>query len=161
MKDSFNPLTVIETISHFNDWSYALLCETEAVVIVPVEKREYEIHFIWQQETSYLHLICLSEVELQDKEPSLSFLHFLMMANQKIWVGSLSLLENNIVAYRHVLHLKETSYSDLESLVDEIMAIAVETSETYMPGLQQTLKAENTFSAAEIDLLSLDVEGCA
>ena len=159
MQDSLNPLTVIEAVAHFNDWTFSKLCDNEAVVVIPTSNFTYEVHFIWQQEAAYLHIISFSDLEIKGK-PTADFLHLLMLANQKMWVGSFNVLENNIVAYRHVLHLKEMGYNDLESLIDEVIVIAVEESESYFPGFMQVLQ-EGNLSSADLNLLSLEVEGCA
>ena len=154
-----NPLTVIEAIADYNDWDYTQLSNTEVAVLISEVSPSHEIHFIWQQEISYLHLICLSDLEVP-KNMSHDFLHLLMLVNQKIWVGSFSVLENNIVAYRHLLHLKGLAYNDFESLLNEVISIALDESESFFPGFEKVLQ-NGSLSFEDLNLLSVGVEGSA
>lgn len=159
MQDALNPLTVIEAVADYNDWQCSWLSEAEVVVMVPATSIIYEIHFIWQKETNYLHLICFNDLEIADHS-NLDFLRLLMLANQKLWIGSFGVLENNIVAYRHLLHLKEWGYNDFESLIDEVIGIALDESESFFPSFEKVLQ-NGPLSSAELNLLSLGVEGSA
>lgn len=159
MKDALNPLTVIEAVADYNDWHFSSLSDAEVVVVVPGTSLNYEIHFIWQKETGYLHLICFNDLEVVDHS-NLDFLRLLMLTNQKLWIGSFGVLENNIVAYRHLLHLKEWGYNDFESLIDEVIGIAIDESESFFPSFEKVLQ-NGTLSSAELNLLSLGVEGSA
>lgn len=159
MQDALNPLTVIEAVGDYNDWQCSWLSESEVVLMVPGTSLVYEIHFIWQKETNYLHLICFSDLEISDHS-NLDFLRLLMLANQKLWIGSFGVLENNIVAYRHMLHLKEWGYNDFESLIDDVIGIAIDESESFFPSFEKVLQNE-PLSSAELDLLSSGVEGSA
>ena len=159
MQDALNPLTVIEAVADYNDWQCSFLSDTEVVVIVTSISISYEIHFIWQKEMHHLHLICFTDLEIEGN-PNLDFLRLLMLANQKLWIGSFGVLENNIVAYRHVLHLKERGYNDFESLLDEVIGIALDESESFFPGFEKVLQNE-TLSSDDVNLLSLGIEGRA
>ena len=159
MQDALNPLIVIEAVADFNDWQCSKLSETEIVIIIPGASLTYEIHFIWQKETNYLHLICFSDLEFTDHS-NFDFLRLLMLANQKLWIGSFGILENNIVAYRHLLHLKEWGYNDFESLIDEVIAVAMDESESFFPSFEKVLQ-NGSLSSEELNLLSLGVEGSA
>lgn len=154
-----NPLMVIEAVADYNEWEYSQLSDTEVAVVISGLPISYEIHFIWQKEINHLHLICFSDLEVP-KNISADFLHLLMLVNQKIWVGSFGVLENNIVAYRHVLHLKGLGYNDFESLVDEVVGIALDESESFFPGFEKVLQ-NGSLSSEDLNLLSAGVEGSA
>lgn len=159
MEKALKPLTVIEAVADYNDWECSLLSDTEVAVVISGLTISYEVHFIWQKETNHLHLICFSDLEAP-ANPSVDFLRLLMLVNQKLWVGSFSVLENNILAYRHVLHLKGLGYNDFESLIDEVVGIALDESESYFPGFEKVLQNGN-LSFDDLNLLSAGVEGSA
>lgn len=159
MENALNPLTVIEAVADYNDWEHSLLSDTEAAIVISGLSISYEIHFIWQKETSHLHLICFSDLEAPTN-PTIDFLRLLMLVNQKLWVGAFSVLENNIVAYRHVLHLKGLGYNDFETLIDEVVGIALDESESFFPGFEKVLQ-NGSLSSDDLDLLSAGVEGSA
>lgn len=159
MQDTLNPLTAIEAVADYHEWECSLLSETEIAIIIPAGNISYEIHFIWQQEMQHLYLVCFTDLEVEDSH-SLDFLHLLMLTNQKLWIGSFGVLENNMLAYRHMLHLKEWGYNDFESLIDEAVSIAIEESESFFPGFEKVLLSE-TMSTEDLNLLSLGVEGSA
>lgn len=160
MKNTFkNPLTVIEAVADYNDWECSLLSDTEVAVVISGLSISYEIHFIWQKETNHLHLICFSDFEAPKSADS-DFLHLLMLVNQKIWVGSFSVLENYIIAYRHVVHLNGLGSNDFESLIDEVVGIALDESESYFPAFEKVLQ-NGSLSSDDLNLLSAGVEGSA
>lgn len=154
-----NPLTVIEAVADYNDWECSRLSDTEVAVVVSGLSVAYEIHFIWQKEIDHLHLICCSDLEIP-ANVGIDFLRLLMLVNQKVWVGAFGVLENNIVAYRHVVHLKGLRYNDFEFLVDEVMGIALDESESFFPGFEKVLQNGN-LSFEDLNLLSVGVEGSA
>ncbi|WP_032112342.1 YbjN domain-containing protein [Candidatus Paracaedibacter symbiosus] len=159
MQDALNPLMIIEAVADYNDWECNWLSDTEVAIVIPSLSISYEVHFIWEKEGGHLHLICFSNLEAE-KNSSVDFLRLLMLANQKLWIGSFSVLENNIIAYRHVLHIKGVGANDFEALVDEAISIAIEESDSFFPGFEKVLQHGN-LSSDDLDLLSLGVEGSA
>lgn len=159
MQNALNPLAIIEVVADYNDWECNRLSDTELAIIIPQPSASYEIHFIWHQEMGHLHLICLSDLEL-GSNGNTDLLRLLMLVNQKIWIGSFCVLDNNVIAYRHVLHLTGLGASDFELVLDEVVSIAVEESESFFPVFEKVMH-HGGISPDDLDLLSAGVEGSA
>lgn len=159
MQDILPPLLVVENLAEINEWHCNWLSDDEVAVIIPGYSQLYEIHFVWQEDLHCLHLVCFSELEVNEKV-SYDFLKLLMLANQKVNIGTFTVLENNILAYRHVLHVSLENLGELDFLLQEVLAIAIEESDSFFPGFEKILE-NGTLSQDDLALLSLEVEGSA
>ena len=147
LDSSSNPITVVEEIAAFNDWTFERSGADEVTILSKGRWSDYEVAFTWMAEIEALHLACAFDMKIPEARRA-DVQRLIAMINEQMWVGHFDLwTSSGLIMYRQALVLPNGMVAS-ESQCETMFASAVETCERYFPAFQFVVWAGKTAAEA-------------
>lgn len=149
-----NPITVIEEIAAFNDWTFERSGADEVTILTKGAWTDYELSFTWMSEIEALHLACAFDMKIPDGRKA-EVQRLIASINEQMWVGHFDLwASSGLVMYRQALMLPNGIVAS-EAQCEAMFAAALQACERYYPAYQFVVwagkSAPEAMSAALFD----------
>ncbi|UTD27716.1 YbjN domain-containing protein [Bradyrhizobium sp. WD16] len=142
-----NPITVIEEIAAFNDWTFERSGADEVTILTKGAWTDYELSFTWMGEIEALHLACAFDMKIPDGRKA-EVQRLIAAVNEQLWVGHFDLwTSSGLVMYRQALMLPNGIVAS-EAQCEAMFAAALQSCERYYPAFQFVVWAGKTASEA-------------
>jgi hypothetical protein len=142
-----NPITVIEEIAAFNDWTFERSGVDEVTILTKGAWTDYELSFTWMGEIEALHLACAFDMKIPDARKA-EVQRLTAAINEQMWVGHFDLwTSSGLVMYRQALMLPNGIVAS-EAQCEAMFAAALQACERYYPAFQFVVWAGKTAAEA-------------
>jgi len=142
-----HPIDIVEDLASHHAWDFDRITENEIALIVKGQWRTYSVTLVWSGYDEVLSVICSFDLAPPDiKLPDLFDL--VNKINDQCWIGSFSYWnDQKLMAYRYGLLLAGNQMASSEQ-IEDMISIAVVSSERYYPALQLLIWGDTTPSQA-------------
>lgn len=149
-----NPITVVEEIAAFNDWTFERSGVDEVTILAKGAWTDYELSFTWMSEIEALHLACAFDMKIPEARRA-EVQRLIASINEQLWVGHFDLwTSTGLIMYRQALVLPNGIIAS-EAQCETMFTGAVQACERYFPAFQFVVwagkSAADAMSAALFD----------
>jgi hypothetical protein len=149
-----NPITVVEEIAAFNDWTFERSGTDEVTILSKGAWTDYELSFTWMGEIEALHLACAFDMKVPEVRRA-EVQRLIAAINEQLWVGHFDLwTSTGLIMYRQALVLPNGIVAS-EAQCEIMFTGAVHACERYFPAFQFVVwagkSAADAMSAALFD----------
>ena len=158
-EDVSNPLDSVEEILCANDWVFNRSTEDELHVQITGNFADYDVHFLWCEDESVMHLTCNFDLQFQNTNLNNVF-KTIMAINSDLWLGHFD-LHDYAPRFRHTSLFRGMTYGSGTEHVQDLIEIALSECERYYPVFDVLAKmpADNDNEAMALKLALMDSVG--
>lgn len=138
LRDSNNPLDVIEALLAENEWAYERPAEDELTAIIQGHWCTHHLSFTWHDQLEAMHLACTFDVKVpKDKRNEIAIL--LTLINEQLWCGHFDMWsDDGMLIFRHGILLHGQAELTAEQ-AQALFELPIDASERYYPAFQFVL----------------------
>jgi hypothetical protein len=130
-----NPLDLVEEIVCAHQWPFQRSGDDELAVEFSGHWCSYQLHFVWSEDLSAMHLSCFMDVKVPKRRYG-AVAELVVQMNNKLWLGAFVLPKEECTpAFRHTVLLRGAKGASVEQLED-LVDIALTECERFYPAFQ-------------------------
>lgn len=137
-----NPIDCVVSIAKNNHWPFTQHADDEASFVLQGKwKQQYDLGFFWHEDMHALQLCCTTDLAVPAKKME-KMRDLLVAINRQSFLGFFDVAEDdNTLVYRYTSLLTHMA-GDTQAHVEEIVDIAVNEADRFMPALLMVLQAK-------------------
>lgn len=156
--DDCNPIDSLETVLSDYNWVFDRMNEEELFVKLTGQDTEYNVYFIWDEQTHMLQICCQFDIRVAPCNLQAAR-DAIMQLNEGLGLGHFSLPEKSQKpAFRYSALLKSVSAAQGKAIINDVVDVSLLQCERYASTFK-ILSATHAPHHADLELAMMETQG--